>query len=134
MSLITINLLTGRTIEQGASMEAGKEKQRYTAACGIIELNADDFKRLGIMKNTNVRVSSDFGNVIVKAIEARERLNPGEAYIPMGPWANSVVSIETHGTGMPMFKGVPITIEAAPFEPVLDSIALIRSKVFGGNS
>jgi formylmethanofuran dehydrogenase subunit D len=132
MSLITINLLTGRTIEQGVSMEAGKEKERYTAACGIIELNADDLKRLGIMKNTNVRVSSNFGNVIVKAIEARQKLNPGEAYIPMGPWANSVVSDKTYSTGMPTFKGTPITIEAAPFEPVLSSVALIRSKVFGG--
>jgi len=131
MSLITINLLTGRTIDQGASMEAGKEKERYTVACAIVEMNADDLKRLGIMKNTNVRVSSDFGTVIVKAVEARERLNPGEAYIPMGPWANSVVSLRTHGTGMPTLKGIPITIEAAPFEPVLDSIALIRSKVFG---
>jgi len=132
MSLVTVNLLTGRTIEQGASMEAGKEKERYTAACAIIEMNADDFKRLGIMKNTNVRVSNEFGKVIVKAVEARERLNPGEAYMPMGPWANCVVSLQTHGTGMPMLKGVPITIESAPFEPVLGSIELIRSECFGG--
>jgi formylmethanofuran dehydrogenase subunit D len=94
-------------------------------------MNADDLKRLSIMKNTNVRVSSDFGSVIVKAVQAREKLNPGEAYIPMGPWANSVVSTKTHGTGMPTLKGVPITIESTPFEPVLDSISLIRSKVFG---
>jgi formylmethanofuran dehydrogenase subunit D len=113
-------------------MEAGKEKERYTAACGIIELNLDDLKRLGIMKNTNVRVSNEFGKVIVKAVEARERLNPGEAYMPMGPWANCVVSLVTHGTGMPMLKGVPITIESAPFEQVLDSIALIRGECFGG--
>jgi formylmethanofuran dehydrogenase subunit D len=112
-------------------MEAGKEKHNYTVACGIIEMNADDLKRFGIMKNTNVRVSSDFGTVIVKAVEARQMLNPGEAYIPMGPWANCVVSTRTHGTGMPTLKGVPITIKAAPFEPVLGSVQLIRSEVFG---
>jgi formylmethanofuran dehydrogenase subunit D len=113
-------------------MEGGKEKDKYTKACGIIEMNASDLKRLGIMKNTNVRVSSEFGNVIVKATEGRQELNPGEAFIPMGPWANSVVSTKTYSTGMPTFKGTPITIEPAPFEPVLGSIALIRSKVFGG--
>jgi len=134
MSLVTLNLITARTVEQGASMEAGKEKPRYTAACGIIELNDEEFKRLGIMKNTNVRVSNEFGTVIVKAVETRERLNPGEAHIPMGPWANCVVSLQTHGTGMPMLKGIPITIEAAPLEPVLDSIPLIRKEVFGGSS
>ena len=134
MSSITINLLSGRTIEQGVSMEGGKEKNKYTAACGIIELNADDLKRLGIMKNTNVRVISDYGNVIVKAIEARQELNPGEAFIPMGPWANSVVSDKTYSTGMPKFKGTPITIETEPFEPVLSSVDLIRSKVFGGKA
>jgi formylmethanofuran dehydrogenase subunit D len=134
MSSITINLLSGRTIEQGVSMEGGKEKDKYTAACGIIELTADELKRLGIMKNTNVRVTSDYGSVIVKAVEARQELNPGEAFIPMGPWANSVVSTKTYSTGMPTFKGTPIIIEAAPFEPVLSSVELIRSKVFRGEA
>ncbi|HUM77888.1 MAG TPA: molybdopterin dinucleotide-binding protein, partial [Methanoculleus sp.] len=31
---IRVNLITGRTIQQGVSMEAGKEKPAYTAACG----------------------------------------------------------------------------------------------------
>jgi len=134
MSSRMINLLSGRSIEQGVSMEGGKETHKYTVACGIIELNADELKHLGIMKNTNVRVTSDFGTVIVKAIEARQELHPGEAFIPMGPWANCVVSTKTYSTGMPTFKGTPITVEAAPFEPVLSSVDLIRSKVFGGKA
>lgn len=112
-------------------MERGKSNEDYRQACGIIEMNDADFKKLGIFKNTNVKVTSEFGEVIVKAVEASQALHPGEAYIPMGPWANSVVSTKTYSTGMPTFKGVPITIESAPNEKVLDSIALIRSKCMG---
>jgi formylmethanofuran dehydrogenase subunit D len=127
----TINLITGRTIQQGVSMERGKSNEMYRQACGIIELNDDDFKKLGIWKNTNVKVTSEFGTVVVKAVEASQGLHPGEAYIPMGPWANCVTSTKTYSTGMPTFKGVPIAIEAAENEKVLDSIALIRSKCMG---
>ncbi|HJJ74845.1 MAG TPA: molybdopterin dinucleotide-binding protein, partial [Methanocorpusculum sp.] len=69
MTSITVNLISGRTIQQGVSMEAGKEKEDYMKSCGIIELDAADIAALGIWKNSNVRVSSEFGSVIVKAIE-----------------------------------------------------------------
>lgn len=71
---IRVNLITGRTIQQGVSMEAGKEKPAYTTACGIIELDPADFKKLGAFRNTNVRVTSKYGSVIVKAVEATQGL------------------------------------------------------------
>jgi len=131
MSTISINLISGRTIQQGASMEGGKDTDKYMKACGIIEIDDSDFKRLEIMKNTNVRVTSEFGNVVVKAVEATQGPHPGVAFIPMGPWANSVTSPETYSTGMPTFKGVPITIEPAENEKVLTSIELVREKCWG---
>jgi len=131
MSTISINLISGRTIQQGASMEGGKDTDKYMKACGIIEIDDSDFKRLEIMKNTNVRVISEFGNVVVKAVEATQGPHPGVAFIPMGPWANSVISPETYSTGMPTFKGVPITIEPAENEKVLTSIELVREKCWG---
>ncbi|MDD3573440.1 MAG: molybdopterin dinucleotide binding domain-containing protein [Methanospirillum sp.] len=131
MSTISINLISGRTIQQGASMEGGKDTEKYMKACGIIEIDDSDFKRLDIMKNTNVKVKSEFGEVVVKAIEATQGPHPGVAFIPMGPWANSVTSPETYSTGMPTFKGVPITIEPAEKERVLTSIELVREKCRG---
>lgn len=131
MSPITINLNTGRTIQQGVAMEGGKEKDKYRLACGIIEIDESDFKRLGVMKNTNVKVTSDYGSVIVKAITATQGPHPGMAFIPMGPWANKLSSTETYSTGMPTFKGVPITIESAPSEKVMNSVELVREYCFG---
>jgi len=123
---ISLNLITGRTIQQGVSMEGGKEKKAYTKACGIIELDPSDMKKLNVWKNTNVRVTSEFGTVIVKAVEATQGPHPGLAYIPMGPWANMIVDPNTYSMGMPTFKGVPIEVEVAINEPVYDSQELVR--------
>ena len=125
MTSITVNLISGRTIQQGVSMEAGKEKEDYMKSCGIIELDAADIAALGIWKNSNVRVTSDFGSVIVKAIEATQGPHPGLAWIPMGPWANMVVDTNTYSTGMPTFKGTKVTVEPAEDAKVLSSIELV---------
>lgn len=131
MAKLKLNLITGRTIHQGVAMEGGKEKDAYTKACGIIEMDPSDLKKLGIWKGTNVRVTSEWGSVVVKAVEATQGPHPGLAYIPMGPWANSVVNPRTYSTGMPTFKGVPIEVEPAINEPVLSSIQLVQKKCRG---
>jgi formylmethanofuran dehydrogenase subunit D len=123
---ITVNLISGRTIQQGVAIEGGKEKPYYRTACGIIEMDNEDLKKLGAWKNTNVRVSSKYGSVIVKAIETTQGPHPGLGFIPMGPWANSVISDNTYSTGMPTFKGVPVTVEVANNEPIMLGIDLVQ--------
>ena len=125
---ITLNLISGRTIQQGVAIEGGKEKPLYRTACGIIEMDPADIKRLGAWKNTNVKVTSDYGSVVVKAIETTQGPHPGVGFIPMGPWANSVVSDNTYSTGMPTFKGTPVKIEIAINEPVLLGIELVQKQ------
>ncbi|RPI35729.1 MAG: molybdopterin dinucleotide-binding protein, partial [Methanoregulaceae archaeon] len=77
---ITLNLISGRTIQQGVAIEGGKEKPLYRTACGIIEMDHDDLKKLGAWRNTNVRVTSDYGSVVVKAIEATQGPHPGVGF------------------------------------------------------
>jgi formylmethanofuran dehydrogenase subunit D len=123
---VSVNLISGRTIQQGVAIEGGKEKPLYRTACGIIEMDHADLKALGAWKNTNVKVTSEYGSVIVKAIEATQGPHPGVAFIPMGPWANSIVSPNTYSTGMPTFKGTPVTIEVAMNEPIMLGIELVQ--------
>jgi len=123
---ITVNLISGRTIQQGVAIESGKEKPSYRTACGIIEMDDSDMKKLGAWRNTNVKVTSPYGSVIVKAIEATQGPHPGVAFIPMGPWANSVINPDTYSTGMPTFKGVPVKVEVAINEPILLGIELVQ--------
>ena len=123
---ITLNLITCRTIQQGVGMEAGKTSQKYFDACTIIQMHPEDFKKLGVMKNTNVRVTSSVGSVVVKAVETREDLVPGLGHIPMGPWANRIVPAYTYSTGEPCFKGFPVDVEAAADQPILGAIEVLQ--------
>ncbi len=123
---ISLNLISGRTIQQGLCIETGKEKPAYRTACGIIEMDPSDLKQMGAWKNTNVRVTSEFGSVVVKAIEATQGPHPGVGFIPMGPWANAIINPNTYSTGMPTFKGVPVTVEVAINEPVLMGVDLVQ--------
>jgi len=114
-------------------MESGKEKPAYRDACGIIEMDSEDFKKMGVWRNVNVRVTSEFGSAVVKAIEATQGPHPGLGWIPMGPWANMLVDPNTYSMGMPTFKGTPVFVNAAgEDEQVLDSIELIESECLGG--
>lgn len=126
MAAIDLNLITGRTIEQGVAIESGKEKPSYREACGIIEMDPSDLKKLNAWKGTNVRVTSDYGNVVVKAIETTQGPHPGIGFIPMGPWANAIVNPNTYSTGMPTFKGTPVKVEVAINEPILLGIELVQ--------
>jgi formylmethanofuran dehydrogenase subunit D len=128
VATIQVNLISGRSVQQGVAIEGGKEKPAYRTAAGIIELDRSDLKRLGAWKNTNVRVTSDYGSVVVKAIETTQGPHPGLAFIPMGPWANSVISPNTYSTGMPTFKGVPVKVDVAINEPVLLGIELVQKQ------
>jgi len=126
VATIQLNLISGRSIQQGVAIEGGKEKPAYRTAAGIIELDPSDLKKLGAWKNTNVRVTSEFGNVIVKAIETTQGPHPGLGFIPMGPWANAVIDPNTYSTGMPTFKGVPVKIDVAINEPIMLGIELVQ--------
>jgi formylmethanofuran dehydrogenase subunit D len=128
MAKISLNLISGRTIQQGVAIEGGKEKPQWRTACGIIEMDNADLKALGAWKNTNVKVTSPHGSVIVKAIEATQGPHPGVAFIPMGAWANAIIDPNTYSTGMPTFKGTPVTVEVAMNEPVLLGIELVQKQ------
>jgi len=123
---LQLNLISGRSVQQGVAIEGGKEKPQYRTACGIIEMDPSDFKKLGVWKNSTVRVTSEYGSVVVKAIETSQGPHPGIGFIPMGPWANSIVNPDTYSTGMPTFKGTPVTVEPALNEPVLLGIELVQ--------
>jgi len=126
VATIQVNLISGRSIQQGVAIEGGKEKPAYRTAAGIIELDPSDLKKLGAWKSTNVRVTSDYGNVVVKAIETTQGPHPGLAFIPMGPWANTIINPNTYSTGMPTFKGTPVKVDVAINEPVLLGIELVQ--------
>ncbi len=119
-------LITGRTLKQGESLEAGKFTQRYTDAVAICELSPNDMDALGVDDGQPIRVSTAHGAVVVAAKRSK---NAGEGlfFIPYGPWANLIVSEKTRGTGMPTYKGIEALVQPAPKEKVPTIFDIIRS-------
>lgn len=123
---LRVTLLTGRTIEQGVGKEHGKSSKEYVESVSVCHMDPEDMKKLGVKDKTNIQVSTAFGSVVVKAIKSLRAPHPGVIFIPYGPYANVVVDPETHGIGMPSFKGIPATVEPAPQKPVLGLEELLK--------
>ena len=124
---LKVILLTGRTIEQGAGKERGKSSKEYVESVSVCFMDPEDMKKLGVKDGTNVQVSTAFGSVVVKAKKSLRAPHQGVIFIPYGLWANVVVDPETHGIGMPSFKGVPATVDPAPDKPVLGLEELLKT-------
>ena len=132
MPRLKVSLLTGRTIRQGQGKEYGKLSERYWKSVAICEIDPEDMKHLGLKEGQNIKITTDYGSVIVRAVKSLRAPHQGAVFVPYGPWINVVVNPKTHGTGMPSFKGIPVTITPAPGQKVLDAITLIRTTTAGG--
>jgi len=126
MPKLKVSLLTGRTVDQGKGKEYGKLSEEYQQSVAICQIDPDDMKSLGIRENTNVKVITDFGSVVLKAVKSARAPHPKVVFIPYGPWASIVMNPKTHGTGMPSLKGLTAEIEPSPQEKVLDLTNLLR--------
>jgi len=125
MSLENLILLTGRTINQGVALEGGKVSKENVRAAGICSFDRDDFKKLDCLVGTPVKITTDFGEVIVYSTISDEGPHPGILFVPMGPWANQLVNPDSQGCGTPTFKGMKAKVEVIKSGNVLDALELI---------
>jgi formylmethanofuran dehydrogenase subunit D len=109
MEAISVRLISGRTTVQGRNLDS-KLSDEYRNEAARIDMHPSDMEKLSIVKDDTVAVTTQFGHVVVTAKED-EGVPEGIVFIPMGPWANAVVSGDTHGAGMPSFKGIDATLE-----------------------
>ncbi len=118
-------LNTGRTVWQGQAIESGKDLQMYVDAAAICYMNQEMMEELGVKAGDNIKVVSDYGDVVVKVVNTTETLPEGMVYIPMGPWANRVIRANTDSTATPSFKNIPVEITPTD-EKVLDMPTLMK--------
>ena len=112
MKQLEVVLISGRTADQGASLEVGKTSEQYFKSVTVVELSVADADALGLGDGDLVEVSTPHGSVVVR-VRRSEGLDKGLSFFPYGPWANQVFGSYTGGTGMPSFKGVRATIRPA---------------------
>ncbi|MFC1506943.1 molybdopterin dinucleotide binding domain-containing protein [Thermoproteota archaeon] len=132
MNKIQVTLLSGRSLSQGREKEQGKLSESYFKSVACCEINGEDIKEIGLDYGENVRISTKYGTVVVKAIAPKQTLERGIIFIPYGLWAAQVSGSETDGTGMPSYKGISSTLESAKKAKVLTVDQLIK-KSFSRN-
>jgi formylmethanofuran dehydrogenase subunit D len=125
MPKLNVLVLTGRTIEQGKGKEMGKLSSVYLADVVECRIDPEDMKTLNLKQNTNVKVSTKYGSVVLKAVKSPRAPHPKIVFISYGPWASMISDPTTNGTGMPTLKGIPAEIEPAPDEKVLSLQELV---------
>ena len=120
-------LNTGRTVPQGTAVEH-KGSDVYRAVASACFLNPVDMMMLGIENGARVGITSPTGHVALIAHSA-EGVTRGEIFVTIGPYANHIISSETHGTGMPDFKSQSVNVEPTE-EPIL-SVGELMEEIGG---
>lgn len=108
-------LLTGRTIRQGNVVES-KFSPEYRDATSLCLMNPFDMMDAGLEEGDRVLVKGPGGQVILTTM-ADDHLPAGHIFVPYGPYANHIIPPETHATGMPDYKAVPVEVEPSDEEP-----------------
>ncbi|MCU0631444.1 MAG: molybdopterin dinucleotide-binding protein [Methanolinea sp.] len=117
-------LNTGRTIKQGSFVER-KNSPAYLEEASTLRMNPVDMMDLMVEDGDHVSVRSGVGEVVMR-VRPNPGLARGRTFVCLGPYANHIVSPETHGTGMPDFKATMVIIEPTG-NPVSSVAALMGS-------
>jgi formylmethanofuran dehydrogenase subunit D len=120
-------LNTGRTVPQGDTV-GYKRSEAYRAVTSAGFLNPVDMMVLGIENGARVRITTPVGHVVLTACSA-DGVKRGEIFITVGPYANHIISSETHGTGMPDFKSEYVDVE--PTEEPVKSVGELMEELGG---
>jgi formylmethanofuran dehydrogenase subunit D len=107
--LLKVIMISGRTLAQGAGCEA-KMTSAFASEVSTCSLSDEDWKGLGLSPDSRVRLTTQDGTVVARA-KSDDGLPKGLVFMPMGPYANTLVGGDTGGCGMPHFKGVVVEIE-----------------------
>lgn len=91
-------------------MEKGKFTKEYVQEISTLTINPEDFATLGLSQNNSAVLRNAAGTITVTC---RSKEGPrGLFFLPLGPLANLLIEEETYGTGVPDFKGIPVTLSA----------------------
>jgi formylmethanofuran dehydrogenase subunit D len=128
MPTIEVTVISGRSLSQARSRELGKFSEEYSRSVAVCEIDPDDMTELGALDGDNVRVKTEFGEVILRGSISRQAPHKRIVFIPYGAWASMLFGTATHTSGMPTLKGVKATIERAAEEKIATLNEITRMK------
>ena len=117
--MMIVNTARMVNYDQAREHAFGDEKSlKEKLAIGII--HPDDFKKLNLTSDSNIKVSTKYGTVVLKSI-TEENVSNGNILIPVSIWASQITGIEN---GELFLKNIQATVEPTE-ELVLDFKDLI---------
>ncbi len=120
-----IKIITRRDVFQASACEEDRFGDECLELSALIMLDAAEMKRMGIQDGGNVRLTSKWGSVVVKARASPREEQKGLGFMVNGPWVNALVSDETPD-GIPVFKDIEakITISKDGMTGILELLLL----------
>ena len=79
-----------KTVAQEDTNEYAIDSQEYVEARAVCYFHPNDLNKIGV-KEGNVYLKSEWGNVVVKIIESEKEAPEGIITLPLGPWSLQLV-------------------------------------------
>jgi formylmethanofuran dehydrogenase subunit D len=125
-----ILITTYRDIFQVEALERDRFGEDYKKLSAVITMSKNDMQKMGFKAGDHVKLSNNYGSVVVEVKESKKNEPGGLAFMVNSPWSNSLISGETDGKGIPEFKHIIAKISLSK-----DEITAINSLIFyHGNS
>jgi len=104
-----IRIITRRDVFQASICEEDRFCEECLELSALIVLDAAEMKRMGIQEGSNVRLTSKWGSVVVRAKASPREEHKGLGFMVNSPWVNTLVSDEAPD-GIPAFKNIEARI------------------------
>ncbi len=119
-----LKIATYRDIFQGEALECDRFSEEYRKLSACIVMSKNDIKKMGLKQGDRVRVSNDYGSIVVEVKESKRDEPGGIAFMVNSPWSNALVSGDTGGKGIPVFKNITARISL-----VKDDVTTLESLI-----
>ncbi len=120
-----IRITTYRDIFQVEALESDRFGEDYMKHSTVIVLSKSDLERFGLKSKDRVKLSNNYGTIVVETQESKRDEPGGLAFMVNSPWSNALVSDETGDRGIPDFKDIRAKIsltkeEITPLNKLMD--------------
>lgn len=121
---IDVIVTIGRTINLEKTARYGKLSSEYFENSAICLIHPNDLKKLGV-KEGNLKITTESGSVIVRAVSSEHETSEGIIVIANGPWANKLLSEENFQRNQLWFKAIAETTKekVSTLEMILKELA-----------
>ncbi len=121
-----IKITTYRDIFQIEALEYNRFGEEYKKLSAAITMSKNDLKKMGLKSGDRVRLTNNYGSIVVEVREPKRDEPGGTAFMVNSPWSNTLVSGDTGGKGIPEFKDVSARVsltkeEVTTLEKLKDS-------------